>query len=224
MLTVLLKTVAVYFIVIFAFRLMGKRQIKELQPSELVLTLLISELAAIPIQDDVPFFTHGVMPIFVLVLLEIFLSFIMIKSGRIRKFICGSPTVVISKGKILQNELKRQRFAIEDLFEQLRSKDIFSLDEVLYAIVETDGSLSVLRKKEYEPLSSGDIKLAIEENEPELVVISDGEICRNSMKLCGWDENRLTSVLRKENIRQSEIFLMSAAASGKYLIVRKEKA
>ena len=117
---------------------MGKRQLSQLQPNELVITLLISELAIIPIQDDIPFFTHGIIPMLLLVLLEILLSYFMIKSGKLRKVICGSPVIVIANGKILQDELRKQRLAIEDLFSQLRNKDVFSLEEVKYAIIETD--------------------------------------------------------------------------------------
>ena len=130
MLNLCLKTVFVYFLVILSFRLMGKRQLSQLQPNELVITLLISELAIIPIQDDIPFFTHGIIPMLLLVLLEILLSYFMIKSGKLRKVICGSPVIVIANGKILQDELRKQRLAIEDLFSQLRNKDVFSLEQV----------------------------------------------------------------------------------------------
>ena len=223
MLTTCLKTISIYFIIIFAFRLMGKRQISQLQPNELVITLLISELATIPIQSDVPFFSGGILPVLLLVFLEILLSYIMIKNGKLRKVICGSPVIVIADGKILQDELRKQRFAIEDLFSQLRNKDVFSIDEVKYAIVETDGRLSVLKKKDYESLTSKDLNLKIEDDELELVVISDGDICNHSLSLCEKDEKWLNTILNCKKLKRSDVFIMTATKSGKYNLIEKEK-
>ena len=224
MLVTCLKTVFVYFLVIFAFRIMGKRQISQLQPNELVITLLISELAIIPIQDNIPFFTHGVFPMLLLVLLEIIISFIMIKSGKLRKVICGSPVIIISDGKILQDELRKQRIAIEDLFSQLRNKDVFSIEEVKYAIIETDGRLSVLKKKDYEAVNAKDLNLKVTDENLELVVVSDGEICKHSLSLGNKSEKWLYEIIKKEKLTLKEIFIMTAEKSGKYHIIKKEKA
>ena len=223
MLETCLKTVFVYFLVIFAFRIMGKRQISQLQPNELVITLLISELAIIPIQDDIPFFTHGVFPMLLLVFLEILISFIMIKSGKRRKVICGSPVIVIANGKILQDELRKQRMAIEDLFSQLRNKDVFSIEEVKYAIIETDGRLSVLKKKDYEAVNAKDLKIEVKDEELQLVIVSDGEICKHSLSICNKNENWLKGVLKKEKLTLQDIFIMTAEKSGKYNIIKKDK-
>ena len=224
MLETSLKTVFVYFLVIFAFRIMGKRQISQLQPNELVITLLISELAIIPIQDNIPFFTHGVLPMLLLVLLEILISFIMIKNGKLRKVICGSPVIIISDGKILQDELRKQRIAIEDLFSQLRNKDVFSIEEVKYAIIETDGRLSVLKKKDYEAVNAKDLNLKVNDESLELVVVSDGEICKHSLKLCNKNEAWLYGIIKNEKLTLKDIFIMTAEKSGKYHIIKKEKA
>ena len=223
MLTTCLKTVFVYFLVIFAFRIMGKRQISQLQPNELVITLLISELAIMPIQDDATFFMHSILPMLLLVLLEILISFIMIKNGKLRKIICGSPVIIIADGKILQNELKKQRIAIEDLFSQLRNKDVFSIEEVKYAIIETDGRLSVLKKKDYEAISAKDLGLNTKDDELQLVVISDGEICKHSLSLCGKNEKWLYDIIKKEKLTLEDIFIMTAEKSGKYTVIKKEK-
>ena len=124
---------------------MGKRQISQLQTSELVVTMLISDLAVIPMQDGGQPLFSGILPIFVLISLEIFLSVIMLKSRMVRRIVSGNPVVVIQKGKIQQQNLKALRLSVEELFEQLRQKDIFSLSDVAYAIVETNGSLSVIK-------------------------------------------------------------------------------
>lgn len=222
MLNLCLKTVFVYFLVILSFRLMGKRQLSQLQPNELVITLLISELAIIPIQDDIPFFTHGIIPMLLLVLLEILLSYFMIKSGKLRKVICGSPVIVIANGKILQDELRKQRLAIEDLFSQLRNKDVFSLEEVKYAIIETDGRLSVLKKKEFEAVNAGDLNIKTKDNPLELVIISDGDICSHSLLLCGKDNLWLEKILKKEKLERKDIFIMTCNKNGVYKIIKKE--
>lgn len=223
MLQLCLKTVFIYFLVIFSFRLMGKRQISQLQPNELVITLLISELAIMPIQDDIPLFSHGIIPMLVLVFLEILISFIMIKNGKIRKIICGSPVIVISDGKILQNELRKQRISIEDLFSQLRNKDVFNIDEIKYAIVETDGRLSVLRKKDFDTVCVSDLNLQIKDEDLKLVVISDGEICKHSLSLCNKSEIWLNNILKKERLQLKDIFIMTAEKSGDYKVIKKEK-
>lgn len=223
MLQLCLKTVFIYFLVIFSFRLMGKRQISQLQPNELVITLLISELAIMPIQDDIPLFSHGIIPMLVLVFLEILISFIMIKNGKIRKIICGSPVIVISDGKILQNELRKQRISIEDLFSQLRNKDVFNIDEIKYAIVETDGRLSVLRKKDFDTVCVSDLNLQIKDEDLKLVVISDGEICKHSLSLCNKSEIWLNNILKKERLQLKDIFIMTAEKSGNYKVIKKEK-
>ena len=142
----LIRTVILYAVVIFAVRVMGKRQIKEMQASEIVVTLMISNIAAMPMQEvGISLFT-GVVPILTLVVTEMVMSFIMLKCRPFRRLISGMPVVVIEKGQINQAAMKSLRLSNEDLFEELRKKDIFDLSTVAYAIVETDGVLSVLLK------------------------------------------------------------------------------
>ena len=142
----LIRTVILYAAIIFAVRVMGKRQISQLQTSELVVTMLISDLAVIPMQNTGQPLFSGLLPILVLVILEIFLSVLMLKSNVIRHIICGNPVIVIQNGKILQDSMKNLRLSIEELYEQLRQRDIASINEVAYAIVETNGVLSVIKK------------------------------------------------------------------------------
>ena len=127
---------------------MGKRQISDLQTSELVVTLLISDIAAIPMQDTGQPLLSGLLPIAILIFCEIVTSVIMLKSSRARRLICGRPIVVINDGKIVQSELRRLRMTTEDLCEELRQKDVFCLEDVSYAIVETNGRMSVIKRPE----------------------------------------------------------------------------
>ena len=143
-----LRAVLLYIVILSAVRLMGKRQISELQTSELVVTLLISDLAAVPMQNTGQPLVSGLIPIAVLVMCEIAASVFMLKSGKFRRLVCGKPVVLINNGKVDQKEMARLRLSVEDLFEELREKDVFSIGDVAWAIMETNGKLSVVKKPE----------------------------------------------------------------------------
>lgn len=128
----LVRTIILYLAIIAAVRIMGKRQISQLQTSELVVTMLISDLAVIPMQDSGQPLFSGIIPIFVLIALEVFLSYVMLKSSKVRRAICGKPVVIIRDGQILQENMRELRLSIEDLFEQLRQKDVFALGDIAY--------------------------------------------------------------------------------------------
>lgn len=148
MLISLLRTIIIYAFIILAVRIMGKRQISDMQTSELVITLVISDIIAIPLQSvDQPLMS-GLLPIVVLVSLEIILSIIMLKSSKFRNVICGNPMVIITDGKVLKDQLKKLRISYEDLYSLLRQQGIFDVQEVRYAIVETNGSISILKYEE----------------------------------------------------------------------------
>ncbi|MGN1432667.1 MAG: DUF421 domain-containing protein [Ruminococcus sp.] len=219
----IIRTILLYAFVVLAVRLMGKRQISEMQPSELVITLIVSEIAAIPMQNTSQPLLSGIIPVMVLVALEIAASVLMMKSGRFRKIMCGSPIVVIRDGKILQNEMRRLRLTTEDLCVQLRQQNIFSIEEVQYCIVETNGKVSVLEKPQSRTPSADDLKIKIKDNKIETVVVSDGQILDNSLNLCGKNEDDVYKILKSENTRLKDVFLMTLDALGKYNIVQKEE-
>lgn len=150
MLILLLRTVLLYAFIILAVRLMGKRQVSDMQTSELVITLIISDIAAIPMQGVEQPLLSGFLPIMVLVALEITVSIIMLKSSKFRNLICGNPIVIIKEGKILEKELKKLRISYEDLYSLLRQQEVFDVKDIKYAIVETNGSVSLLKYKENE--------------------------------------------------------------------------
>ncbi len=148
MLILLLRTILVYAFIILAVRLMGKRQISDMQASELVVTLVISDIIAIPMQGVEQPLLSGFLPIMVLVSLEIIVSIIMLKSPKFRNIICGNPVIVIKDGKILENQIKRLRISYEDLYSIMRQQDVFDVNEIKYGIIETNGSLSILKNEE----------------------------------------------------------------------------
>ena len=201
----ILRTVILYVFIILAIRLMGKRQISDMQPSELVVTLVVSDIASLPMQNTSQPLLSGVIPVLVLVSLEIAASALMMKSRLFRRLICGNPVVVIEDGKLLQKQLKRLRMSAEDLFAQLRQQDIFSIDEVQYCIVETNGSISVLEKPKLEA-----------------VVVCDGELLDDGLKLCSGSRMQVDNILQENNAKLSEVFILTLDGNGKYNLIAKE--
>ncbi len=218
----LVRTIILYITIIAAVRIMGKRQISQLQTSELVVTMLISDLAVIPMQNSGQPLLSGVIPIFVLISLEVFLSFIMLKSGKIRRVICGKPVVIIQNGRIIQDTMRELRMSIEDLFEQLRQKDAFALQDVAYAIVETNGTLSVIKKADVDYLRPLDMGIQPQDNGLEVVVVSDGRISSGSLQLCGKDSAWVEKTLKKEKTALKEVFILTANSTGQYTLIRKQ--
>lgn len=218
----LIRTLLLYAIILGAVRLMGKRQISELQTSELVVTLLISDIAAIPMQDTGQPLLSGLLPIAILVFCEIVTSVIMLKSTRLRSLICGRPIVVINDGVIVQSELRRLRMTTEDLCEELRQKDIFCLEDVAYAIVETNGRMSIVKKPGKDVPNAELCGLIPPDNGIEAVVISDGVISDFSLRLIRKSQGWLEGILRGKNLSAKDVFLMTANTAGQFYIVKKE--
>ena len=220
----LVRTIILYLAIILAVRIMGKRQISQLQTSELVVTMLISDLAVIPMQDSGQPLFSGIIPIFVLIALEVMLSFIMLKSGKIRRAICGKPVVIIQDGRLLQENMRELRMSVEDLFEQLRQKDVFALNDIAYAIVETNGMLSVVKKPEVDYLRPVDAGVRPEPDELEVVVVSDGRLSEGSLQLFGKDDAWVRKILKKENTPLKEVFILTVNNTGNYTLVNKQNA
>ena len=218
----LIRTLLLYAVILGAVRLMGKRQISELQTSELVVTLLISDIAAIPMQDTGQPLLSGLLPIAILVFCEIVTSVIMLKSTRLRSLICGRPIVVINDGSIVQSELRRLRMTTEDLCEELRQKDIFCLEDVAYAIVETNGRMSIVKKPGKDVPSAELCGLIPPDSGIEAVVVSDGVVSDFSLQLIRKSHGWLEGILRGKNLSAKDIFLMTANTAGQFHIVKKE--
>ena len=223
MLVTIIRTVILYCFVVFSVRLMGKRQLSELQPSELVVTLLIADVASLPMGDNDEPMLAGIIPTVILVSLEIIVSILMMKNSRFRKIICGSPVMVIEDGNLLQDKMRNLRMTTEDLCVQLRQQGVFSLEDVQYAIVETNGNLSVLEKPSKRKPTAADIDVQIPDTGIEAVVINDGEYLDNSMKLCKTNKKELSKILKKNNTESKNVFIMTYNKNGDYKIINKEK-
>lgn len=219
----IIRTALLYVLIIVAVRLMGKRQISDLQTSELVVTMLISDIASIAVENTAQPLLSGVIPMTVLVILEIVLSAVMIKNSKVRKAICGKPIIVINDGKIQQTELKRLRMSVEDLSEELRQQGVFSFKDVAYAIVETNGKTSVMKKANRDVPTLDDLNIKPKSNDIEAVIINDGSLSQFSMQLCSIDDNFVYKTLKKEGVKLEEVFIMTANRSKEYTIIKRSE-
>lgn len=224
MLIAIVRTLILYIFIITALRLMGKRQISDMQPSELVVTLVVSDIASLPMQNTSQPLLSGMIPVMVLVGLEILTSVLMMKSRTVRKLVCGNPVVVIEDGRLLQKQMKRLRMTNSDLMEQLRQQNVFSLNDVQYCIVETNGALSILEKPEKRVPNAEEAGVTIGDNKPEAVVVSDGKLLKEGLSLCQKDERKVVNILSENHIPINSVFLMTMDGNGAYRIIRKEEA
>jgi len=218
-----LRTVILYIFVIIAVRFMGKRQIGELQPSELVVTILISELAAIPMQETGIPLVSGFIPIVTLVSCEIILSAITLKSYRLRRLISGKPSVLIRNGVIDQKEMKRQGFTLDDLMEEIRLCGYMGVDEVAFAICETNGKLSVFPTSQNKPVTAGMMNMTSGDGGLPVTIICDGMLSLPSLAAAGKDMLWLQNTISAQGLASQNVFLMTVDSLGKTIIIPKEQ-
>lgn len=222
MLVVFLRTIMLYIVIIFSVRLMGKRQLGELAPSELVVTILISNIVTLPIEDTATPMLLGIIPILTLVCLEVIASAITMKSRKLRRIASGSPKIIISDGIIDQKQLKELRFTADDVLEAMRSQGVFDITKVQFAVIETTGAVSVLLKPEEQPVTLSSLEGKSAMQNPPQVIIDDGDIVYKSLSFLSLSERWLCNVLDKEGKRAEDIFLMTANSDKSYNIIDKE--
>ncbi len=223
MLILVIRTFILYFTVIFIMRMMGKKQIGELEPFELVIALMISNLATFPMEDIRIPIIHAVIPIFTLLFLQIATSYIELKSEKARKILTGTPSILIKNGKIDIAELRCQRFNINDLFEELRLKGYFNLSDIQYAILETSGELSILPKTGGSNATKDDLNISITQESLPIPLIMDGNINYKNLDLLKKDITWLNSVLRKNNVFcAKDVFIGMIDSKNKFYYQLKE--
>jgi uncharacterized membrane protein YcaP (DUF421 family) len=224
MLVILIRTVVLFLGIVAIMRILGKRQLGELEASELVITLLISELATVPIQDIGTPLLHGVIPILTIVGLELLITFGIIKSLRFRLLLCGKPSIVVQDGKIIQKELLRSRISVDELLEELRAKNVTDISQVKYAILETSGDLSVILYGRFRPVTVGDINIETPDTGLPIAVISDGKYLRENMKIRNVDPAQVEKFLKDKKMSgKRDIFLMTIDDLGNIYMSAKEK-
>ena len=217
-----IRTVIIYIFIITAMRIMGKRQLGELQPVELVVTLLISDLAAVPMQESGMPLLNGLVPILILVSLELIFSGLMLKLPWVSRLISGNPITIVRDGTLDQKALKKLRMTVDDLMETLRAQNVFAIEDVGYAVAETNGKISVYMKPEKQAVTCGDVNAVPPDTGMPLVVVSDGKLSRWAMQTCGVDEGWIHQVLADNACPQKEVLLMTATKSKTYTLIRKE--
>ena len=216
------RTIILYILVVAALRFMGKRQIGQLQPSELVVAMMISELASIPLEKTQTPLISGIVPVVTLIIAEATFSFLTLKSRKIRRAISGTPTILIENGKISEQEMERLRFNIDDLMEELRANGYPNISDIEYAIIETNGQLSVIPKSNKRPLTAEDFKFNIKYEGLPFLLIADGKINTPALNDSGITKEWLEIKLKEYGIEKIEdVFIASLDTSGELFVQKK---
>lgn len=224
MFIVLIRTIVLYILVITSMRLMGKKQIGELEPFELAIAIMISELASLPMQDTRIPIMHGIIPIITLLSLQTLVSILELKSEKLRIFFSGKPSVVINEGKLNIKELEKERFNLNDLMEELRLQGYYNLEDIQYAILETSGQLSIIPKTELSPATKADLNLKPQQDILPVTLILDGRINCSNLKIINKDKHWLKQQLKKNNISScEEVFIAMLDSKGKFYYQPKQQ-
>lgn len=217
----LIRAVIIYITVITAMRIMGKRQIGELKPHELVITVLVSQVASIPLEDNSMPLANMFVPILIFVSFEIIVSVISMKSLNFRNLIQGRPMFVIRNGKIDEKQMKRLRFTIDDLIDAIRQKDVFDISTVQDAVIETNGSISVLQKAEEAPVTPKQLKLSVDENSTPIAVVIDGKPVTEYFSTEKIKNSKTELVVNNENKDIKDIMLLTIDEDGNTYLIPK---
>jgi uncharacterized membrane protein YcaP (DUF421 family) len=223
MVIISIRSLILFTLIVCGLRLMGKRQVGQLQPYELVVIILISELAAVPMENSGIPLLAGILPILILLISSIALSYITMKHEKARTLICGRPSILIERGQIIYPKLKKLRYNLSDLLEQLRVKNSPNIADVEFAILETNGELSVIPKSQKRPVTPVDMKLATQFEGLPYVLVMDGKIQKENLQKAKKTENWLEKELKKQNItKMSEVLLVSLDSSNSLYIQKKQ--
>ena len=216
------RTIILYLVLIMVIRLMGKRQIGQMEPSEFVVTMLVANLAAIPMQDGgIPLYS-GLVPILTVLGVELVLSSLALRSIRLRRLLCGKPVILIENGRILQENLRSTRVTMDELMGHLREKDVLDVQTVQYAILETNGNLSVFPYPKEKPASARDAGIRARRQYLPLTVISDGRVLPENLKKAGKDPRWLRRVLEERQATVDRTWLLTVDGGDSIVFYRKE--
>ena len=220
--TAFFRTVLFYIVLIAAIRLMGKRQVGQMEPSEFVVTMLVANLASIPLEEtDLPL-TAGLVPILTVLGMELVFSALSLRSIFFRKLLCGKPVILIENGTVLQENLRKTRVTLDELTGHLREKDVLDLSSVQYAILETNGNLSVFPYPKEKPASAKDAGIRARKQYIPLTIVSDGKLLEDNLQKAGKDRSWLDRVLQDRDAALSDTWLLTVDGSDKILFYRRE--
>ena len=216
------RTILLYLVLIFTIRMLGKRQVGEMEPMEFVVTMLVANLASIPMQDGAIPLVSGLVPILTVLGVELVLSALSLHSVKLRKLLCGKPVILIENGHILQDNLRKTRVTLDELSGHLRTKDVLDVTQVQYAILETNGELSVFPFSQYQPASAKDAGVTVPKQYLPVTIISDGRLLKHNLTLAGRDQAWLDGQLEKKKCTPEQVWLLTVDGSGKVVCILRE--
>jgi len=217
-----LRTLILYLVLVLAIRMMGKRQIGQMEASEFVVTMLVANLASIPMQDGAIPLYSGLVPILTVLGMELVLSGLILRSVLLRKFFCGKPVILIDNGRILTENLRRTRVTLDELAGHLRQKDVLDISAVQYAILETDGNLSVFPYPAFAPASAKDAGIRTKKQYLPITIIEDGYLSEENLEKAGKDRQWLADVLAKHACDAASTLLLTVDGRGHVVWMGKE--
>lgn len=219
MLTIVMRVLVMYFLVLIVYRFMGKRQLGEMQPFELVLTLVVADLVTIPMAEVSVPILHGIIPLFTLVCLHFILTFFSSKSTKFARILSGKPVIVVNPDGIDYRALKNLNMSLDDVFEAIRGCGYFSLEQVQYAIMETNGKMSVMPKSSSAPVTTQDLKLSVEESLIPINIINEGKVLQNNLEMAGLKEKDVSKLLDMAKLKKvKEVLLLTIDKNGKVFL------
>lgn len=220
---VLLRTLIIYFSLLITMRLLGKRQLGEMELSEFVLAALIADLAAHPLQDIGIPLINGLVPILTLFCCEVLIAGATLKSIRLRSIFFGRPSVLILRGKVIQTELRKNRFSLDELMQELRNQGVLDISKIEYGILETDGQLNVILYKSESPVTPAMLNIATSSDAYPAIIINDGRVMETNLRHLGRDMNWLTKRLNERGLKSpTDVFLMTLNKSGQIYFAARE--
>lgn len=223
MLMIFFRAVFLYLVLIATIRLLGKRQLGQLEPSEVAVTMLIADLASIPMQDENISVMSGLVPIIAVLGIELLLSFISMRSIRFRKLLCGKPVILMENGKFLQENMRKNRVTLDELISQLREKDIMDPTTVQYAILETGGNLSVFPYPQERPATAKESAIPTDPASLPITIISDGKLIRDNLQKAGKNEKWLQKILVQNKATLKETFLLTVNGHNSICFYKKDR-
>ena len=223
MILIFVRTIIIYVLVLFVMRIMGKREIGQMQPFELVISIMIADLASTPMAEIGIPILYGIIPIFGLLFMHILISVLNIKSIRVREIICGKPRIVINEGKIDERALTKENFTINELQERLRVNNVNNISDVEYAILETSGQISVILKSEKRGVTTEDLKLQVAKTKISYDLVLDGKIMYDNLKKIGKDEKWLVKEIQKFKIRPQQALIFVQNGDGSFFCQEKQE-
>ena len=220
--TLFLRAVFLYLVVIAVIRLLGKRQLGQLEPSEVAVTMLIADLASFPMQETGISILSGIVPILAVLGMEVVLSFLSMRNIKIRKMLCGKPVILMENGRFLQENMRKNRVTLDELISQLRQNNVIDPSVVQYAILETGGNLSVFVRGEERPATAKEAGITPQPDSLPVTIISDGRILEENLHRAGKDTRWLQKILSKEKLTPQETFLLTVDSDNKISVFPKE--